>query len=232
MINPNERLSEERIDLMGEALLLEFLGKVLLTYPDPNTENKEWYKFILEEDLFSEIPFAADQEYVRHGKEILQNWTENCRNVPLDNCILDLRLDNTHLFGCVDEILAPPWESVYFNKKRLVNQIQVLQVRQSYRKYGLRVEKENQEPDDHIGFELLFLSFLAAQALKEEQEGNYEKYEKLIKAHRTFYLDHLGKWGPLWCDQVVRYAQTDFYRGIAFLLKGIFAELDLIFDSH
>lgn len=230
MDNLIEQTAECKIDLAGEVLLLGFFGKLLITYPNPNSDHNAWIKYILDEDLFSEIPFASDQEYVQEGKELLQQWTENCKMSSLENCILDMRLDHTHLFGCIGEILAPPWESVYFNKKRLVNQIQLMQVRQWYKKYGLSVEKDNQEPDDHIGFELLFLAFLASQALKEYQAGNIEKYHEFIQAQKSFYLEHLHLWGGIWCDQVIQHARTHFYRGIAFILKGVLVELNSAFE--
>ncbi len=226
-MNFMEYSSDVQIDLAGEVLLLGLLGKVLITYPDPNTENKEWFSTILADDLFSEVPFAANQEDVQIGADLLQRWTEASRETSIEDCILKLRVDNTHLFACVGEILAPPWESVYFNKKRLVNQIQLLQVRDWYRKYGLSVNRGNQEPDDHIGYEVLFLAFLAGQAIKENEKGDSEKYAELVMAHHTFFSEHLGLWGALWCDQVIKHASTDFYRGMAYILRGALKEIML-----
>lgn len=211
--------------LGGEALFLGLLGKMVLTHPDPKTKNRDWVASLLEQDVFSETPLGAGNEKVRQGMELLRGWTAASRGRPLDDVLLDLQTDATHLFACVGNILAPPWESVYFNRKRLVNQEQMLQVRGWYRRYGLVVDKFNVESDDHMGLELIFAAHLAGLALEAREAGDEVSCVELVAAQRGFLSEHLLRWGGLWCEQVLQHARTDYYRGIAMAIKGALLEL-------
>ncbi len=216
--------------LAGEVLFLGLLGKMIFTYPDPKTDTRKWFEFALSQELFDETPFAADQADVQAGMALLRKWTAENKLRPIEDVMLDLQADNTYLFACIGKITAPPWESVYFNKKRLTNQEQMLQVRTWYRKYGLVAERLYLESDDHIGLELLFVAHLASQALKAEEAGNDEKYTELVDAQANFLRKHLLLWGGIWCEQVLKFSKTDYYRGLALAIKGALAELGKVFE--
>lgn len=70
------------------------------------------------------------------------------------------RDDALRLFGALGRPLAEPHESVWLSREHLLFEEQTLQVRACYRRYGLALVREGREPDDHIGFELLFMSRL------------------------------------------------------------------------
>jgi TorA maturation chaperone TorD len=216
--------------LAGEVLFLNLLGRMVFTYPDPNTEARNWIQFLLKQDLFTEAPLGAGRQPVQKGLELLQGWTAASQALPLEKVMLELQADNTYLFACVGNIIAPPWESVYFNKKRLVYQTQMLEVRSWYRHYGLVADKLFVEADDHIGLELIFVAYLSNQALKTKQTGDVGNYDELVAAQRQFLSEHLLLWGGLWCDQVIKYARTDYYRGIALLIKGCMEEVAEVFQ--
>jgi TorA maturation chaperone TorD len=103
-------------------------------------------------------------------------------------------------------------------------------VRSWYRRYGLVVDKLYVESDDHIGLEMIFAAQLATQALKVKEAGDLEKYETLVGAQREFLATHLLLWGAVWCNQVLKYARTDFYRGLAYAIRGAMAELGRVFE--
>ncbi len=107
----------------------------------------------------------------------------------------------------------------------MVFQIQTLQVREWFRRFGVETEKLHQEPDDHIGLELTFISHLAMLGLKALQEKDDSRFEQILTAQRQFIAEHLLRWAPSWCNLVEEKAKTDFYRGLAMLVHGTLLSL-------
>lgn len=201
--------------LLGEALVFESLGRLLYEELD-----KAWLQSLLKEDVFEDVPFGAEQQETKLGLELLQNWARENEAGISDKSFDDLRVDYTRLFVGIKKVLAPLWESVYFNQDRMVFQEQTLQVRAWYRRFGLEPEKLYQEPDDHIGLELLFLVHLAKLGLQALEENDQAGSEKYLQAQRDFLSEHLLRWGPAWAKLVRQHASTDFYRGLAHLVHG------------
>ncbi|MCA9957681.1 MAG: molecular chaperone TorD family protein, partial [Anaerolineales bacterium] len=138
--------------------------------------------------------------------------------------------DYTNLFTGMRKLPVSPWESVYFNDERLVFQAQTMDVRAWYRRYGLEVRQLHQEPDDHIGLELMFVAHLAQLALAALEANNEPEFEQALTAQRGFLSKHLLLWSLLWCEQMLEYAQTDFYRGLTLIIRGALAELSRILE--
>jgi TorA maturation chaperone TorD len=201
--------------LVGEALVLELLGRLLYDNLD-----QAWLQGLLDQGVFEEIPFGAEQQDTSRGLTLLQKWIHENEAGLSDTSFDDLRADNTRLFVGVGKVLAPLWESVYFGEDRLVFQEQTLQVRAWYRRFGLEPEKLHQEPDDHIGLELLFLGHLARLALQAIEKDDQVAFEEYLRAQRQFLAEHPLKWAGLWGEAVQQHSRTDFYRGLAYLVNG------------
>jgi TorA maturation chaperone TorD len=203
-----------RADLMGEALLFGLLGKVLYGEPD-----REWLQSLIVEDVFGEAPFGVEQPEIQKGLELLGRWSAQNRNGIFTEEFEALKRDQLRLFIGLDRVLAPVWESVYFNENRLVFQQQTLQVREWFARFGLQIEKLNREPDDHIGLELSFVAHLSSRAVSLLADDP-KSFNELMQAQRDFLSEHLLRWGPAWAQLVVQHAETDFYLGIAHLTHG------------
>ena len=113
----------------------------------------------------------------------------------------ELNADYNKLFVGPGPLVAPPWESVYCSKERLVFGEQTLAVREVYRSFGLNSKEQGREPDDHIALELEFMAWLC-------KNSN-------ISAQHQFLTSHLLKWGQPFCTDVVNGADTAFYRIVA-----------------
>jgi TorA maturation chaperone TorD len=210
-----KRIDETREELLGETLLLNLLGRV--TYEYPKDEQRPWLQSLIDSEAFSESPYAADQPDVIAGLEHLQNWSKQGLT---NEAFQDLQADHLRLFIGAGKVIAPPWESVFFNEARQTFQEQTLQVRAWYRRFGLEPEKLYHEPDDHIGLEMVFLAHLADQALQALDEGNDEKFDSLMDARRQFLSEHLLKWVGEWCSLVIENANTEFYKGVGYVIRG------------
>lgn len=201
--------------LVGEMLLFGLLGKVLYVQPD-----RALLQSLIDEDVFSEAPFGGEQSNTVKGLEALALWgTQNKAGIS-DDAFVDIQAEYARLFVGPGRVIAPVWESVYFNEARMVFQEETMQVRKWYRRFNVEPENLNAEPDDHIGLEMAFVSHLAQLGLQALEDGDDEKLEELLAAQREFMSAHLLCWGPAWCDLVVDNTRLDFYRGLALLTKG------------
>ena len=210
---------EWREILTGEMLTFGLLGKAFYTYPE-----RPWLQSLVDEDVFAEVPFAAEQPDVTAALLLLQTWSQANKAGISNETFDNLRADCTRLFIGPGKVLTPPWESVQFSEERLTFQEQTLQVRGWYQRFGLVAEKLYAEPDDHIGLELEFIAHLARLGLAALEENDQSKFNQLLDGQRGFMSEHLKRWGPAWCSQVENHAQTDFYRGIAQLTRGVLQE--------
>lgn len=207
-------------NLVGEALVLGLLGKAFYEAPQ-----REWLEGLIAEQVFTESPFGGEQPEIVRGLEILGQWAQSHAGGISDSDFTDLKLDYTRLFIGLEKMHTAPWESVYFNRERMVFQEQTIQVRNWYSRFGLQAEKLNKEPDDHIGLEFLFVAHLASLALQAMERNDKKSLDEILQAQRDFLSEHLLQWGPGWCRLVIEHASTDFYRGMAHLAQGALSAL-------
>lgn len=219
--NKNQELLDWAETFIGQQLLFGLLGKALYLIPE-----EEWLQPLVDEALFSQSPFATEQPYVVRGLALLTDW---CNSFE-DHSLRELTIDHTRLFTGMSKIPVAPWESVYFSDEREVFQGQTLDVRAWYRRFGLETIEFRREPDDHIGLELVFMAHLAGLGLAACESGDEEQLNEILEAQRGFLCKHLLRWGPLWCSLVEEHAKTDFYRGMALVLRGSLLEMATIHD--
>ena len=179
--------------LTGEMLLTALFGRLVYTYP--GEEEKEWIQSLFDYNLFDESPFANEQENVNAGLALLRKWGNSHYS---DNGFEDMQVDYTRLFIGPDEVIAPPWESIYLNDAKLIFQEQTLKVRKWYRDFGLQNEKLHHEPDDHIGLELSFLAYLAQLSLQALEQNDTIKLDQLLRDQQAFLTEHPLRWAQAW----------------------------------
>jgi TorA maturation chaperone TorD len=219
--------TEWQTQLTGEILLFSLLGKILYEVPA-----EAWIRPLVDDEVFTEAPFAETQPDVTTGLALLEKWCQAYQQDSYpDSMLKELQVDYTNLFTGMRKFPVAPWESVYFNEERLVFQEQTMDVRAWYRRYGLEVVNLKKEPDDHIGLELTFVAHLARLGLATLEAGDEQEFEALLAAQRGFLAKHLFLWAPLWCEQILEFARTDFYRGLALVVRGALTELSHVLET-
>ncbi|QDR79327.1 TorD/DmsD family molecular chaperone [Sporomusa termitida] len=128
-----------------------------------------------------------------------------------------LQADFNRLFVGPGHLAAPPWESVYRSRERLIFGEQTLAVRAFYRSFGLESKKRHSEPDDHISLELEFMAWLCKQAAKPDIST--EKLNLYMSGQTRFLSGHILAWAPALCDDISKAAASNFFRGLALLTK-------------
>jgi TorA maturation chaperone TorD len=82
---------------------------------------------------------------------------------------------------------------------------------------------------DHLGVELSFLSELCEREASALENGDEDGAKATRELAASFMKDHPGRWATDFADEMLKFATTDFYRGIAYLLKSFVTEGKLLF---
>jgi TorA maturation chaperone TorD len=214
--------------LEGEVAFFTLISRILGAPPDRSLKER-----LINEDTFLSTPFASEQQTGIEGLRLLQTWAEVSAGAPEAGSKAWVDQENQDylaLFGGLGAPLASPWESSYLSGDGgLVFQIETLEVRQWYERFGLQVRRKYHEPDDAIMFEFEFITHLAGRAVEAYSQGDEQEFVLLLEAQRDFLHEHLLRWGFQWCERVSMNARTDFYRGLSKLTEGALRELEAAF---
>lgn len=151
-----------------------------------------------------------------------------------ENSLTELAADYMRTFfghGYNGHAAAYPFESVYASEKRLLMQDARDEVLALYRAAGLRKQESWKEGEDHVALELEYLQILATRTAEALHANDQDEAYRLVKCQRNFMNDHLGAWAPLLCEQMRRFAQTDFYRALSYMAEGFLETDALLIDE-
>lgn len=205
------------------ALTFRLLGMALYLPP-----TEQFLKELGNGDLLTEWPIGLEEPETVSGLRLLRCTLDSERVSTLLPAVYE---DYLALFVGPGHVSAPPWESVYLSRDHLLFDEQTAQVRKAYSRFGLQIPHIDREPDDHIGFELLFLSHLAGMAANSLEIDNTPEAMQYLAAARDFLYTHPQQWATLFSGNLDKHARTDYYRSLAQLLRGSLSALDNILPS-
>lgn len=217
--------NENQLEAVRPFLETRFFAYDLLRRTFLEEPSKEFLRFLREERLIESFPFRGEADKIWEGAEQVVSFLQEYEGQS-EKKYNDLHWDYTRLFIGPYELPAPPWESAYLNKERLLFQEQTLQVRQVYLKYGFLPGHFRQEADDHLGLELDFMYQLSSQSLEALKIKKFTLLEEALHDQKAFLQDHLLRWVPAFSLNVIENAKLGFYQGMAKILDGYLA-LDL-----
>lgn len=167
---------------------------------------------------------------VQEGFALLSRGIAAMKGKKLDDVWTDLASDFAGTFlGVKYDILPHPSESAYSSGDHLVYQKSRNDVLSYYREAGLDKISTFTEPEDHVAIELIFMSLLARQTADALNSENIEESKRLIELQKRFLKEHLTKWVPRLCDDILKAARLDFYKGVARMTKGfVSADVSLL----
>lgn len=126
---------------------------------------------------------------------------------------------------------AYPNESVHTSPDRLMMQDARDEVLALYRAAGLESSEGWKAGEDHIATELEYMQILAKRACDAVSAGDQTKAAGLLLSQHRFLVDHLLAWVPFLTDDMLKFAQTDLYRALAYLTRGFLAEDKAFLDG-
>ena len=108
------------------------------------------------ERAFDEVPFVEGEEG-EQALKMLAAWNDGC-SVPFsEKDFHDLSAEYTRLFVGTRRVVAPLWESVYFNKPPWCSSMRPSRCVPCTLVTVCAWIISPHEPDDHLAYELLFL---------------------------------------------------------------------------
>ena len=196
-----------------------FLKNLFFVEPE-----KSYLQGLLKEDHVSDFPYSRYNEKIKTGLDGLKKSLEDM-DLDNENVISKLRWDYTRMFIGPDSLPAPPWESSYVNKDKLLFQEETLQVRRSYLKYNFVGSNYPHEADDHIALELDFMSKLSVKVIESiEANKELENILEILIDQKSFLEEHLNKWVFEFAKKIKECAETDYFIFISDILMEFIKE--------
>lgn len=191
------------------SILLSFTGSFILYQPKSGCISD-----LIQMDMLRKLPVESDNPNFIQAASYLRKINPDH---PLDYD--EIIRDHLELFGGKGKGHAPPYGSVYLLKDHILYDKISLEVRKVYNSYGWKSEMEGKLPDDHLGIEIQFINLLLQKYRElEDDVCRKEVREDLIKFIETYIKPWINKWNL----SVQENAESDFYKGIAYLtLSGI-----------
>ena len=173
------------------------LDHVLLKYPKFLLDNKDAH-------------FHPVKELERHEKESYRLGLES------------FQTEYVRLFvNSREGVLAPPHASFY-TEGTLFGQASQ-EALTHYERFRITPDDSENEPPDHISYELEFLSFLCAMEQEALDQGRHEDADGLRKAQADFLCNLLIPWANRFCDRIVENANLAYYQLVGAFTKGFLA---------
>jgi TorA-specific chaperone len=182
------------------------------------------YRVEVDQKLFDEMramrfPTATGNAHVDKGYELMYTYLKN----GWSESILDLARDYVRVFighGMNGHSAAYPYESVHTSEKRLMMQEARAEVLAVYRQNELKKDESWREFEDHIAVELEFMQIMCLRTAESLQAGGEDAAVDLLKTQYAFVQDHLLNWVPMLTADMLHFAETELYRGLAELTLG------------
>ncbi|MFH2121467.1 MAG: molecular chaperone TorD family protein [Pseudomonadota bacterium] len=119
------------------------------------------------------------------------------------------------LFVGPNELLAPPYGSVYLDGEKMVMGDSTLEVIKLYEEQGLSMDSEFRNLPDHITAELEFMHYLIFKEVAALENSQWEEALDFIKTQKLFFDQFLKRWIKPFCDKIKQGTDNEFYTSLA-----------------
>ncbi len=180
--------------------------------------------------------FQPDEKLVQAVQRIspeIQEWDQDLLEPALeiqkamesqDQKMIALKKEYSRLFVGPFELAAPPYGSIYFQHQMQNQQVMddsAADAQNAYRKAGVDTSQDFNDPPDHIAVELEFMYFLLYHENQARENGDDASAIDFHTQRLDFLKRHLGLWGPIFADTLLKNTKSDFYRNLAKLTKSV-----------
>ena len=198
---------------LTRSRVYDFLGSVYLKVPNPDLVER----FMKEPSLPGEF----------HGMAMLREFFTRNRGKTPQELQESLALEHSRLLSGISYGYGPPppYESVWIGQGRVMG-ASTVDVMKAYSEAGLELVAKNREPPDHVGIELGFISYLCRKEADAWTNDDFSETMKLLQMEQRFLTDHMQKWIPHLCEEIMNSDRTGFYHGIAMITRECLANED------
>ncbi|MCL4477127.1 MAG: molecular chaperone TorD family protein [Nitrospirae bacterium] len=127
----------------------------------------------------------------------------------------ELTVDYARLFVGPNELLAPPYGSVYLDGDRKVMGDSTMEVMKMYEEQGLAMDREFRNLPDHITVELEFMYYLIFKEIEALEKSDIASALNFINIQEVFLDRFLKRWIRPFCDKVKEGTDSGFYKALA-----------------
>jgi len=190
------------------------LASVMLSCPpdEPLLASLEgWTSMLLTSDGFDCLPLEM--------RESIKKLNELFRRNSITAIQQEAIRDFTGLFRGVKKSFPPPaYESAYTEGRTFGSS--TCDVSGYYRNMHLEVIKNlRYEPQDHVSFELEFMSILCEQEALARETNERPELERIIEIEEKFLSNHLLNWFPDLCKKVSEHDSFGFYTHLTLMIQ-------------
>lgn len=210
---PNKEVAMTE-ELKGELYLYNLLRQLFLKEPAKEMIN----------ELAKIVPPDEPDNEINNGLKLLVESIRKNEN-KLNEWIEELALEYARLFLGPKNPPVVPYASFYLSESRSLMTDETIEVRKKYLEVGLAVQDPYTIPDDHIGIELEFIYYLTQKIIENLEQGKREEALKFYKIRYDFLSVHMASWLPFFADKVIEFSGEDFYKGAAYILRGIIEDI-------
>lgn len=180
--------------------------------------------------VLKEFQNNFEDEMFSTGVKNLENYVENINDIKEEIEEQARRFATIFLNVSPNDVVkhVHPFASVYLSADKLVMQEQRDEALEFYARFGLGVDENFKEPEDHIAAELSFLSMLNDQILQDITDKNFKDALEKLNGHKEFMEQHLLKWLHLMGTDLREADENGFYSALADLTMG-FVRIDYKF---
>lgn len=186
----------------GDSLLEPMQGRHTVTF------SKQFWR---------DFPLEAANSQMQAGLEQLINCSSYLEGFSAEEATEKVMVEYTSLFLGPGLPKAPPCESFYRTPERLFFGGTAFEMKAALSAEGLESIQKYNQPEDHIGLELMFLSALSNQLPDLERS----RQNAALKEQAAFIDQHLLSWIPDLCRDAKLHGGVCFYGGLLELIWGI-----------
>ncbi|PJE78467.1 Tat proofreading chaperone DmsD [invertebrate metagenome] len=216
-------MNSEQVEQMAQLeIACRFLYSAL-THPP----KQDFIYSLREDNLLNFWPVESPNKNVHEGLASMQHYLEGFH---FSGSMQQLQDDFNALFIGPDSLKAAPWGSVYLSHEQLTFGESTLAVRRFYKKFNTVIYTGQQEPDDHLGLMLAFLSYLLQQGLQTIEQDEIAEF--WLQACHEFLEEYTLTWSGRFLEIMKQASKTSFYQGVAALTMGTLEQLAALTGAH
>lgn len=205
--------------LKGRETMYSFLGRMC----EKEIDEQSLEDLLARKELFTKFKSISELDAdVKEGFEELYSYLIRLRGGKLSEAMLELAVDYANLFLGVGHArgkgIAHPSESTYMVGHLYHDAVD--QVFEAYLGEDLIKSPHFKEPEDHIALELYFMAHLCKKAIMSLNSEKRQDFLKYLNMQKTFLVEHLLKWAPSFAEDIVKNANTLFYKALGKMMKG------------
>jgi len=136
----------------------------------------------------------------------------------------ELLVEYARLFVGPNELLAPPYGSVYLEEGRKVMGESTTRVMEFYNAEGLSLDEHFKNLPDHIAAELEFMYYLAYHEVEVIEQNDWEKAGYFLNRQEAFMRTFLDSWVVPFCEKIKEGTENGFYQALADCLAAFISK--------